>query len=153
MNKIVVKLFAIALFIVASSSACNNFLGDAANSALQAKRKIGDNMTTSEQGNPETAKDVRVSFSLIDSHLVLNQPILIKFAVQNGLGQTIKLDLGQNFKESFLFTVVYPDGKRIQLPQLKRREGISLKGDTTIESQKVYSQELLINEWVEFDKE
>ncbi len=150
MNKINIKFFALLLLIFISFlSGCNNLVGGTAGSSLSNKKKVISNATNLKQSNPKIVRDVQVSFFLADSQIVLNQPVLLKFVIQNGLEQSIKLDLGQNFKEGFLFTVISPDGRRSQLAQL-RRDGLSLKGNLSLKPQETYTQKIILNEWTEF---
>lgn len=148
MNKINIKFHVLLFILITFLSGCPNLVEVAVDSSSSAKKETI--RTSSKQNSPKLANDVQIFFSLVDSQIVLNQPVLLKFVLLNGLGQTVRLDLGQNFKENFLFTLVFPDGKRSHLRQLTR-DGFSIKGIVTVEPQKVYSQELLLNEWGEFN--
>jgi hypothetical protein len=59
-----------------------------------------------------------------------------------------------NFKGSFLFTIVFPDGKRVSLRQydLPPWGGIYLPGNVSVEPQKTYSQTILLNDWVDLNQ-
>jgi hypothetical protein len=102
--------------------------------------------------NPiQHAGEVQVLVFFADKRIVLNQPLAMNFVIKNGLDTNIKLDLGQNFKESFSFFLSMPDGRSLRLPRLQS-EGISLKGEITIASNQTYSNELFLNEWLDIDK-
>ena len=58
---------------------------------------------------------VTVSFSLAQPAVTLHEPVFVDFAVENGLPEGIRLDLGLDRKGKFAFTVARPDGSRFQL--------------------------------------
>jgi|GEM_PF-1241846 len=102
-----------------------------------------------KQGAAQMSDQVTVSYSPADASLSLHEPVVLNFAVSNGSQQPVSLDLGQDRKEAFSITVKGPDGRRVQLPPL-RREGISLVGTIPLAAQQTYTQRLLLNEWYEF---
>lgn len=93
--------------------------------------------------------EVTASYSLAETRFSLNEPLILNFAVTNGSGQPVKLDLGQDRKEAFRVAITRPDGKRIELPPLTR-EGFSVVGEVQIAPQQTYTQRLLLNEWFDF---
>lgn len=111
----------------------------------QTKQYISDPM----QNNKPDLNEVKVFFSPIDSKVGLSEPVVINFTIQNNSANTIKLDLGVDRQEGFLFTLIFPDGRKSQLPKLIK-EGVSRSGNITIEPQKSYSQNLLFNQWFQF---
>ncbi len=149
MNKIITEFFALLLISIVFLAGCNNFIENTSDSPLLGKQEVKADMTDSKQSNPVMVNAVQVSLSLVNQKVVLHEPVLLNFTVQNNLAQTIKLDLGQNFKEGFLFTVVFPNGKKVRLPQLTR-DGFSSIGDFSLKSQEIYTQKIVLNEWVEF---
>ncbi len=116
---------------------------------MSPQKQEAKDTSDSEQSNLKVSNDIQVSFSLVDSQIGENQPVFLNFTIQNGLAETINLDLGQNSKEAFLFTIVFPDGKTTQLPQL-RSQGIFRKGDLSVKPHQTYTQKLLLNQWIEF---
>jgi hypothetical protein len=60
----------------------------------------------------EATGEVVVAYSPPTQQLTLREPVFVDFTVRNGLDQPVKLDLGQDRKESFRFVVVGPDGAR-----------------------------------------
>lgn len=149
MNKTNIKFSVVLLLVVATLSGCNNLAENLANSSLFVERESKIKKPNLKRAKMKASNDVEVSFSVVDPQIVLHQPVLLNFIVQNNFAQTIKLDLGQNFKEGFLFTVVFPNGKKVQLPQLTR-DGFSSIGDVSLKSQETYTQKIVLNEWVEF---
>lgn len=149
MNKINIKFFVLLVAFITFLSGCNNLVGEAVDSSSSEKKEIISNINNSKQNGPKMVNNVQISFSLVDSQIVLRQPVILKFVIQNGLEKPINLDLGENFKEGFLFTIVFPDGRRVQLPRLTS-EGIARIGKLLLKPQQIYSQEILINEWTEF---
>jgi len=92
---------------------------------------------------------IDVSYSFARSEVTLHEPVMLNFTVKNHLAQAVNLDLGADRKRNFIFTIKQPDGKTIQLPQL-RREGTSRIGRVTVDPGQTYTQEILLNEWYEF---
>lgn len=101
------------------------------------------------EGPIEIPNGVEVSYSLPTSEFTLHEPVILNFAVRNGLQQTFKLDLGINRKGNFLFTVTRPDGSRVQLRK-SWKMGFSRHGMMSLEPNQTYEQNLLLNEWFDF---
>ena len=95
------------------------------------------------------ADKVAVSFSLVESEIVLHEPVILRFIVKNRLPQPIKLDLGQDRKGSFSFVITQPDGSKAQLPQFFKL-GLSRIGKLTVEQNETYRQTIVLNEQFEF---
>lgn len=148
-NKKNKKTCALLLMFITFISVCNNLPTVTVDSNLLKKQETETNINDSTRNNAEMINDVQITFSLVDSQVVLNQPVLLNLVIQNKLEDSIKLDLGQNYKEGFIFTIHFPNGKRVQLPQLQS-EGISLIGDVQLKPQQIYSQKILLNEWTDF---
>jgi len=158
MNKTNIKLFATLLISLAFLGGCKSDVEQAVSSPITQKPAVKDmsnskqsglEVSNSEQSKMEISKDVKVSFIFENSQVVLGEPVFLIFTVQNNLTQNIKLDLGRDRKEGFLFIVVFPDGRKVQLPQLSRG-GIAIKGDLSIKPQQTYTQKVLLNQWIEF---
>lgn len=90
--------------------------------------------------------DFSISYSLPATELSLHEPILINFKITNETTQVVSLDLGQDRKGAFLFTVTSPDGTTIRLPQY-RHNGIAQYGNVSVRPGESFSQPLLLNEW------
>ena len=90
-----------------------------------------------------------VEYNFAKKQFTLHEPIILNFIIKNGFSQPIKLDLGQDYKESFLFTVNRPDGSQIRLPQYSVN-GIALLGELSLKAEEVYTQKILLNEWFDF---
>lgn len=148
-NKIHTKFFLSFFVLTIMHSGCANIAGDKFKSSLVEEQATKNVMTNSKQSDKKNLDEVKVTFSFVDSEIVVHQPVLLNFVVQNGLGQTIKLDLGGNRKESFLFTVIFPDGRKVQLPQI-RPDGFSRSGVVYIKPEESYNQSILLNEWIAF---
>ena len=106
----------------------------------------------SAQDQPASQKvdlPVVISYSLLNDHLTLHEPVVLIFTAANKTRYPIQLDLGQDRKEGFLFAVIDPNGTRHPLPPLIR-EGISPPGTFSIARGRTYSQKLVLNQWYSF---
>ena len=90
--------------------------------------------------------DIHFSLTQSDSKIVLHQPVIFTFLARNEGNETIKLNLGADFKENFSFQLIDPSLKRKQLPRLTP-EGVAAIGEVFIRPNQTYSQQLLLNEW------
>ena len=103
--------------------------------------------------SPQTAgaspMPISISYSLVMPRLTLHQPVIVTFKVSNASSQTIGLDLGQDRKGGFSFTITPPDGVRLKL-SMPAREGASRIGRLSIAPGDSYSQNLVLNEWYDF---
>lgn len=148
MNKKKISLVMLVGVMVFLYSGCTSVVGD----GTPSKSRMEDKGSNIE--NKDWHKRIRVALLLKDSRIVLNQPVRVKFLVENDSLLPIKLDLGANFKENFLFTITYPDGTRADLPQysLPPMGGIHLKGNVSVEPQKTYTRTFILNEWANLNK-
>lgn len=104
----------------------------------------------SQQASPvDVGGKVAVSCTLASAEVSLHEPVILNFAVENELSQPVKLDLGQNRKGSFSFTITQPDGKKVELARYSRM-GISIPGAVRLGAAETYQQSLLLNEWYGF---
>lgn len=104
----------------------------------------------SKQTSPvDVGGKVAVSLTLAGAEVSLHEPVILNFAVDNNLSQPVKFDLGRNRKGSFSFTIMQPDGKKVELPQFFKM-GLSRPGAVRLEADRTYRQSLLLNEWFEF---
>jgi hypothetical protein len=92
---------------------------------------------------------VAISYSLPAHQLTLHQPVIVKFHVNNGASQPISLDLGQDRKASFSFTVAPPNGVKLELAKAVK-EGAALSGKVLLAPGDSYNQNLVLNEWYDF---
>ena len=104
----------------------------------------GTTMAASEQ-EPR----VQVSYSVIRDHTTLHEPILLQFAVTNGLKEPIVIDLGADRKEVFVLSIKKPDGSRVDVAP-KLPEGSHEIGRVSLFSAQTFSQRLILNEWFDF---
>ncbi len=149
LNKIYIKLFLSVFIFIVAPTGCVNIADDKIKTSLVAEQATKSIMTNPKQNDRENLNEVKVTFSFVDSEIVVHQPVLLNFVVQNGLGQTIKLDLGCNRKEELLFNIIFPNGKKVQLSRM-RCDGLSRVGIISIKSGESYSQRILLNEWIDF---
>jgi hypothetical protein len=78
--------------------------------------------------------------------------VLIVFQVTNNSNEPFNLDLGQDRKGGFAFSLTKPDGVKIQLPRLTH-EGFALGGAFPLGPGESYIQSLILNEWYDFSSE
>lgn len=148
-NTEVVILFGAVVF---SFSGCSNLIGDTEQYASPQRIEVQEAVNRNQ--NEDRHDDLKVSLLLVDSKIVLNQPILINIQVENNGPLPIRLDFGANFKENLLFTIVYPDGTRTNLPRysLPAMSGLHIIGNASVEPQKTYTRTFILNEWVDLNK-
>lgn len=118
---------------------------------------IAENGSTTELGAnqigrsiaPEPESPVRPIASIrpVYSAFVEDQPLVFEFSIKNPSKTAIGLELGQDFKGSFHFVLTLPDKKQVRLPQYAR-DGISRIGSLSIRPENVYSQRVILNEWL-----
>lgn len=97
----------------------------------------------------QAASGVSISYSFPQQQLSLNQPVVVTFMARNESSRPIKLDLGQDRKGGYSFTVTQPDGVRLRLSQYSR-EGISELSILSLQPSQSFSQRLILNEWYDF---
>jgi HEAT repeats len=88
------------------------------------------------------------SFSIDSRQITLHEPVLINFVVKNTQPNPITFDLGSDRKESFRVTLTLPDGTQTK-PQQLVIHGFARTGKIKIPPGEVFSQRLLIDEWIE----
>ena len=99
----------------------------------------------------QSASRIHISFAMESAKLSLREPVVLIFTVQNQSENSATVDLGQDRKENFLFSLMRPDGTSVRLPQL-RSDGFSILGVVSIEPGKHYVQQIVLNEWSEFEQ-
>jgi hypothetical protein len=95
---------------------------------------------------------VTVSYSLGSQTVTLGEPVFLRFEVQNGSREAIKVDLGQNRKQAFLFDVTFPNGTTVTQLSMPTRQGISPIGRISVGVGETYKQTLLLYEWVDLSQ-
>jgi hypothetical protein len=93
---------------------------------------------------------VTVSYK-ITSPITLHEPVIVAFSIKNGLDEQVKFDLGHNRKSKFLFAITQPNGSVVNPPPLSE-EGIGRIGRLSLGPGENYSQELVLNEWYDFNQ-
>jgi hypothetical protein len=96
----------------------------------------------------QTESDIFTEFSIKNEKLTLHEPVVLTFKIVNKAGSVVHYDLGRDRKENFAFTVTMPNGDAIQLPRL-RRNGFTRGGNIAIMPGQTYSQQILLNEWLD----
>jgi hypothetical protein len=96
-------------------------------------------------------KQLDLSYEFRESTITLHEPVILRFKVHNELEQSVALDLGVNKVQSFEFVLMSPQGQTIQ-GRHQVSEGLStLVGKLPIQPGEHYQQELILNQWFEFD--
>jgi hypothetical protein len=150
MNNIIIKSLVLLSVFTVFLSGCNNILEEKGSSSLEVDQPNKDGSVTQKESNLKMANNISISFSLEKAQISLNEPIFLNFVLQNNSEQNVNLDLGQDLKEGFKFTVKFPDGSELMLPQLSH-QGIARRGNITIKPDQTYTQKLLLNQWTEFN--
>jgi hypothetical protein len=140
MKNVVLNLI-LMLVCVFSQTGCSTLEAETPNPSRTDPSAITETDGYKPNGN------IQMTLTVVDSKIVLNQPIILKFLIKNETEKTIKLDLGRNYKEAFEFSIVFPDGARTRLPRI-RRGGFASKGVVEVKSSQVYEQDILLNEWI-----
>lgn len=85
--------------------------------------------------------------------LVLHQPVVVEFRVDNSMAETIYFDLGLDKTEAFSITIRQPDGTTLQ-PRLPAPtgDGPHAIGRVSLTRGASYSQRLLLNLWSSFEQ-
>lgn len=92
-----------------------------------------------------------ITFELITPKVSLHEPVYVEFVLNNSSADSINLDLGDNRKGAFQFTITAPNGESTKVPPLtKKGEGIVGSGKLSLNQGEVYRQRLLVNEWYKF---
>ncbi|MGB7068754.1 MAG: hypothetical protein WBD22_04615 [Pyrinomonadaceae bacterium] len=147
-NKLIDLLFG-SLFIVVLLNGCSTTLSDRKENLAFSTEPYDANWQ--DDYILRTKSPFSISLSLVDSVIVVNQPVLVRLTFENHSNEAIRVDLGEDFKQGLSFTVTSPGQKRTKLPSLTR-EGISREGVFWLKSQQTYSQNIVLNEWTEFPK-
>lgn len=104
------------------------------------------------QPRAQGPNDVTFSYSLESSKLVLHEPVIVNFVVDNHSTTRLQFDLGTGRKGSFLLSVIEPGGKKVSLPRFYQG-GFSRLGLVSVDPGTQYAQRLLLDEWYKFDME
>lgn len=94
-------------------------------------------------------KEISISFKLSESGVTLNEPVFVDFSVHNRFLESIRLDIGNNRKGNFEFTITEPGGYIVSGHRPKE-EDFGRMGKVSLEPNEKYSQRLLVNEWYQF---
>ena len=86
---------------------------------------------------------VKISYSLAAPKITLHEPVIIVFQVTNNSNEPFDLDLGQDRKGGFAFSLTKPDGVKMQLPRLTH-EGFALGGAFPLRPGESYIQSLIL---------
>jgi hypothetical protein len=102
-----------------------------------------------QNAGPPSKTGVSISYLFPPTQLSLHEPIVINFQIKNETAEVVSLDLGQDRKGEFLFSVTSPDGTILHLPKL-RHEGLSQYGSVSVQPGGTFALRLLLNEF--YDK-
>lgn len=150
MNKIIIKIFPLSLLFCIFFSGCNNLSEEKLNSPIPAVSDSKTNLSNDAHSLTDGSNKVMLSLSLTDFQVNVDEPVFLDFKIQNDTEKVINADLGQNYKGGFVFTMVLPSGKEVQIPQFTK-EGISVVGRATVQPRQTYTRKLLLNEWFTFE--
>ena len=77
--------------------------------------------------------------------LVLHEPVIVEFSIENGLTEPIGLDFGLDRQENFVVAIRQPDGTLVQVPPLPIHDGLNRIGRVSIKAGDHYAQKLVLN--------
>ena len=99
-----------------------------------------------------TAAGLRLSYSLAQTGVTVNEPILLKVHAENGLDELVVVDLGADFYGFFRATLTRPDGKIDRFPNPHEvLYQIGHAGLVTLAAHGNTEKLLLLNRWFAFD--
>jgi len=96
------------------------------------------------------AAQIRLTFQLKDPVITLHQPVVMLFKAHNASAQEVVLDLGVAKTEFFHFSLKKPQGTTLE-NEPPYTEGLHPSGKVVIPAGGDYQQELVLNEWFQFD--
>jgi len=82
------------------------------------------------------------------SSFVVHEPVLVMFTIDNQMSEPISFDVGYNRIASFAVSVTRPDGTVVQPPAPLPKNGVLRHGRFSLGAGTVYSQQLLLTEWL-----
>lgn len=91
-----------------------------------------------------------VSWQLPDSRITLHEPVMLRLLVQNYSSDPAILDLGANFKQGLLVTIITPGEAVLPRPTWEP-DGLHDLGRVRIEPGASYTREFAMDEWYDFD--
>lgn len=109
-------------------------------------------VSLSSPAAPQVFPGINTSYALVETALTVNEPVLVKFSVENGLAEAVLIDvrLNDHGYGGFRATIERPDGRTEEGP--KRRTDELVSGTTTsVGPFASFSKVILANKWFDFD--
>ena len=72
-------------------------------------------------------------------------------AITNSSYEPLPVSLGYNREGGFIFTVKRPDGSVKETPRKITKDNLTLLANFNVDAQKTYTQQLILNEWYDFN--
>jgi hypothetical protein len=101
------------------------------------------------EAQPQSLGGAVIKYSLPTHRLVLHEPVVLEFSVKNETNTRVVLNLGQDRKGGYEFSVTPPGGEKLRLRRYAHA-GIARVGRLSIEPGLIFSQRLILNEWYDF---
>jgi len=95
--------------------------------------------------------ECQYSLTLAKTKFSQHEPILLTMAITNSSYEPLPVSLGYNREGGFIFTVKRPDGSVKEIPRKITKETLTLLANFNVEAQKTYTQQLILNEWYDFN--
>ena len=101
---------------------------------------------------PCYAQGVPVSFSwqIPEPEISLHEPVILRLSVTNNSTDVANLDLGADFAQGLLVTIITPDGRTIAKPPFEPF-GITSFGKARLEPGANYVHEFIMDRWYDFE--
>jgi hypothetical protein len=98
------------------------------------------------------AQGVPVSFSwqIPEPEISLHEPVILRLSVTNNSSDVANLDLGADFAQGLLVTIITPDGRTIATPPFEPN-GITRMGKARIQPGADYVHEFIMDRWYDFE--
>lgn len=85
--------------------------------------------------------------------VTLHEPVIVTLTIENRLAEPVTIDLGADRKANYRFLLTGSKGTpRAGRPFFKGVDYISIPGRITVQPGQRYVQELLLNEWFDFEE-
>lgn len=97
-----------------------------------------------------SAQPVPASWQIQDPRVSLHEPVILRLSVENLGTDLAQLDLGANFTQGLLVTIITPEGRVIPIPPIEPN-GLSRIGRVRIHPGDRYVHDFVMDQWYAFD--
>lgn len=98
------------------------------------------------------AQSVKCGLRLAKTSFSKDEPILLKFEVENSSNEMVTINLGVDRVGAFQFVLRQPNGELKELPRRRAGLGLTRVGKFGVDPHQTYSQQMILNEWQSFSQ-